>query len=153
VTDRSAFTDEEWKALAEAPLQITVAIVAAGPHRPLTIVKEAAASAREIARPPAHGAAEELIAEIATDARGREARHDVEAHRPGDSPEQIVERALAALQQAMTAVAKIGVDEAAGVRSWYAEIAKVVSGASKTVTPDEQRVLDRIAGLLQVEPA
>ena len=153
MTDRTAFTDEEWKALAEAPLQMTVAIMAAGPHRPLTMIKEAAASAREIARPPAHGAADELIAEIATDARGHEARHDVEARRPGDTPEQIVERALAALQQAVTALAKIGDDEAAGVRAWFAEIAQVVAGASKAVTPDEQQVLDRITGLLQVEPA
>lgn len=148
MTDRTAFSDDEWKALAEAPLQITIAIMAAGPHRPVAMIKEAAASAREIAKPDPQGAADGLIAEIATDARGHEARHDVEHRRPGDSPDQIVERALAALEQAVAALGKISTDEAAGVRAWYGEIAKVVAGASKTVTPDEQQVLDRIAGVL-----
>jgi hypothetical protein len=150
VTDRSTFSDDEWKALAEAPLQITIAIVAAGPHRPMTIVKEAAASAREIAKPEAHGAADALIAEIAKDARGHEARHDVESRRPGETPDDIVERALTALAQAVAALGKIGTDEASGVRTWYGDIARVVAGASKTIAPGEQQVLDRIAALLQV---
>ena len=152
MTDRSAFSEDEWKALAEAPLQITIAIVAVGPHGPDTLVKEAAASAREIAKPPAEGAADALIAEIANDATGHEARHDVETRRRGETPDDIVERALAAIQQAVTALGKIAVDEATGVRAWYAEIARVVAGASKAVTPDEQRVLDRITAALQVGP-
>jgi hypothetical protein len=148
MTDRSAFNDDEWKALAEAPLQITVALMAAGPHRPVAMVKEAAASAREIARPDVHGAADALIAEIAKDAKGHEARHDVEARRPGDTPDAIVERAIAALQQAVAALGAIPADEGAEVRAWYGNIAQALAGASKSITSDEQRVLDRIATLL-----
>ena len=150
MTDRTAFSDDEWKAIAEAPLQITMAIIAAGPHRPLTMVKEATASARALARPSGHGAADALIAEIAKDASGHEARHDVEARR-GQSPSDIVESALAALQTAVTALAKISADESAGVRAWYGDISQGVAAASKkAITADEQQVLDRIATLLAV---
>jgi hypothetical protein len=50
MTDRSAFTDDEWKALTEVPLRITLALVAVGPHGPISVVKEAAASASVIRR-------------------------------------------------------------------------------------------------------
>ena len=151
MTDRSAFSEEEWKALAEAPLQITVALVAVGPHRPITMVKEAAASARELARPGNRGAADQLIAEIAKDANRHEARHDVEVHR-GQSPEQIADGAIAALEPAVAALAKISAEESAEVRRWYGDIAEAVAGASKAITPEEQAVLDRINGVLAAAP-
>jgi len=34
MTDKSAFTDDEWKALTEAPLLVTLALFAAGEHGP-----------------------------------------------------------------------------------------------------------------------
>jgi hypothetical protein len=149
VTDRSAFSEGEWKALAEAPLQITIALVAAGPHRPIAMVKEAAASARALAKPGTHGVGDELIAEIAKDASGHEARHDVES-RHGESPPEMIESALAAVQTAVTALSPISGDEAAEVRAWYFDIAKAVAGASKAITSEEQQVLDRIGAVLQI---
>jgi hypothetical protein len=71
MADRSTFTDDEWKALTEAPLHMTLALVTVGPHGPISVVKEAAASAREVARPSEQGPADELIAEIAKDEIGR----------------------------------------------------------------------------------
>ena len=152
MTDRSSFSDEEWKALAEAPLQITVAIMAVGPHGPFSMVKEATASAREIARAGTRGAADQLIAEIARDANSHEARHDAEAHR-GQSPAQIAEGAIAAVEVAVTALDKVWGDESAAVRRWYADIAKAVADAAKAITPDEQAVLDRLNGLLEPPPS
>ena len=61
MTDKSFFTEEEWKALSEAPLAVTLAMVAVGQHGPISMVKEAAASAREIAKPGDRGVANELI--------------------------------------------------------------------------------------------
>ena len=46
MTDKSAFTDDEWHALTHAPLMVTMAIFAAGEHGPISMVKEASASAR-----------------------------------------------------------------------------------------------------------
>jgi hypothetical protein len=147
MADRSAFTDEEWKALTEAPLRITLALVTAGPHGPISVVKEAAASARELARPSEQGPADALIAAIAKDASGHEARHDVETHR-GQSPDQIIDAALAGLGAAAAALQQLAPDEAAEIRAWFLDIAKAVAAAAKSISPDEQAVLDRIAETL-----
>ena len=143
MTDRSAFTDDEWKALTEVPLRITLALVAVGPHGPISVVKEAAASAREMAHPSEQGPADALIAEIAKEAGSREARHDVEAHR-GQTPDQIVDAAVAELAPAAQALDKVSPDEAAEVRAWFLDIANAVAGAAKAVSPEEQAVLGRI---------
>ena len=57
MTDKTAFTDEEWHALTETPLLISLAMVAAGDHGPISMVKEASATrgrcpARAIAARP-----------------------------------------------------------------------------------------------------
>ena len=96
MADRSLFTDDEWKALTEAPLRVTLALVAVGPHGPISVVKEVAASARVLAHPSEHGPADQLLAEIAKEAGSREARHDVEVHR-GQSPQQVVDAAFTEL--------------------------------------------------------
>jgi len=147
MTDRSAFTDDEWTALTEVPLRITLALVAVGPHGPISVVKEAAASAREIAHPHEQGPADALIAEIAKEAGSREARHDVEAHR-GQNPEQIADTALAELAPAVQAIAKLSRDEAAEVRAWFLDIAKAVAAAAKSISPEEQAMLDRITSTI-----
>src|SRR6476659_502089 len=81
MTDKSAFTDDEWHALTEAPLLVTAAVFAAGEHGPISMVKEASASARAIAKPGPHGAANELIGQIGADADSKEARHEMKEHR------------------------------------------------------------------------
>jgi hypothetical protein len=146
MADKSAFTDEEWKALTEVPLRVTLALMAVGPHGPISMVKEAAASARELAHPSEQGPADALIAEIAKEAGTREARHDVEVHR-GQTPDQIADAALAELDTAIAALAKLPADEAAELRAWFVDIAKAVAGAAKAISPEEQAVLDRITGL------
>jgi hypothetical protein len=151
MTDRSAFTDDEWTALTEVPLRITLALVAVGPHGPISVVKEAAASAREVAHPSEQGPADALIAEIAKEAGSREARHDVSAHR-GQTPEQIVDAALAELAPAVQALDKLSPDEASELRAWFLDIAKAVAGAAKSVSPEEQAVLDRITSTIGAAP-
>ncbi len=46
MTDKSVFTDDEWHTLTEAPLLVTAAIFLAGEHGPISMIKEASASAR-----------------------------------------------------------------------------------------------------------
>jgi hypothetical protein len=149
MTDKSVFTEDEWHALAEAPLLISLAMVAAGEHGPISMVKEASAAARALARPGDHGAANDLIAEIAHDAESREARHDASAHR-GKSMEEVIDGALADLQPAAAALAKLPSDEAAEVREWFVSIARAVAAAAKGVTPAEQATIDRIAAIFGV---
>jgi hypothetical protein len=146
MTDKSVFSDAEWHAITDAPLLVTLTIFVTGEHGPISMVKEASASARAIARPGDRGAADALIAEIAAEAENKEARHDMKQHR-GSSVDGTLQQALADLQPAATALAKLPADEAAQVGAWLVDIAKAVAGAAKTVKPDEQAAIDEIATL------
>lgn len=147
MTDRSVFTDEEWKAVTQAPLRITLALVACGAHGPINVVKEAAAAARTMTHPAEHGSANDLIAEIARAAEGHEARHDVQAH-AGKTPDEIASQALTDLEPAVDALHKLSSDADTEVRAWLLEIAQAVAAAAKSVTPAEQAVLDKLNTLL-----
>jgi hypothetical protein len=146
MTDKTAFDEAEWHALTDAPLLVTLAIFATGEHGPISMVKEASASARAIARPGEHGAANALIAEIALAADTKETRHEMKEHR-GKSFEEALAKSLADLAPAAAALRKLPADEAAGVGAWFVDIAKSVAAAAKTVNPDEQAAIDQIEGL------
>jgi hypothetical protein len=113
------------------------------------MVKEASASARTIAHPPAGGPADELIAEIAKEAEGKEARHNARQHQVANL-EQVVEASLADLGGAATALRKLPNEEAAQVAGWFVDIAKAVAAAAKTVTSAEQETIDKIAALFEI---
>jgi hypothetical protein len=152
MTDKSVFSDAEWHALTDAPLLVTLAIFITGEHGPISMVKEASASARAIARPGDRGSATALIAEIAAEAESKEARHDMKEHR-GASPDEALQRSLTDLQPAATALAKLPADEAAQVGGWIVDIAKAVAGAAKSVNPAEQSAIDKVAALFTPPPA
>jgi hypothetical protein len=147
MTERSAFTDDEWSALSEAPLWVTLAVVTVGEHGPISMVKEAAASARAIARPPDRGPADDLIAQLGRDAETKEARHDVKAH-AGKTPDDIVDAAIVGVATAAAALTKLTPQEATEIRAWLTNIGAAVAAAAKTVKPEEQAVLDRISAAL-----
>jgi hypothetical protein len=146
MTDKSVFSDAEWHALTDAPLLVTLAIFATGEHGPISMAKEASASARAIAKPGDRGAAGPLIAEIALAAESKEARHDMKDHR-GKSMDEALELSLADLEPAAAALAKLPPEEAAQVGAWLVDIAKAVAAAAKTVKPEEQAAIDKIAAL------
>jgi hypothetical protein len=149
MTDKTAFTDDEWQALTEAPLLVTAAIFAAGEHGPISMVKEASASARAIAKPGPHGAANELIGQIVADADSKEARHEMKEHR-GPTIEAAIDGALESLKPAATALKKVDPVEAAEVAAWLVDIAQAVASAAKTVNPTEQATIERITALFRV---
>ena len=146
MTDKSTFTDEEWTAVSEAPLLISMALAVVGPHGPISMIKESAASAKALAAPPDHGAANVLIAEIAEDAKGKQARHDAKHHKAATVP-ATVDLLLEDVALAATALTKIPADEAAGVKAWYVDIARAVAAASKGVSAEEQAVVDRVEAI------
>ena len=153
MTDKSAFTDDEWHALADAPLLVTMAIFAAGEHGPISMVKEASASARSIAQPGDRGVASELIAQIAAEAESKEARHDMKEHRTNDL-DSTISAALADLEPAAAALrAKTSAMEAAEVAGWLVDIAEAVAKAAKTVNPNEQETIERITAIFRVTSA
>jgi hypothetical protein len=146
MTDKSVFNDAEWHALTDAPLLVTLAIFVTGEHGPISALKEAAASARAIARPGNRGSADALIVAIAADAEAKDARHDMKEHQ-GKSMDETLQRSLADLQTAAATLAKLPADEAAQVGAWLVDIAKAVAGAAKNVNPAEQAAIDQITSL------
>jgi hypothetical protein len=143
MTDRSFFTDEEWAALAQAPLHVTVAVIAVAEHGPIALVKEASATAKALTRPGEHGPANELIAAIAHEAQGHDARHAAKGDR-GSSPEQVVDEALAELAPATAAINRLPIAEAAEVRAWLIDLAGAVAGAAKGTSDQEAAVIERL---------
>jgi hypothetical protein len=152
MTDRSVFSDAEWHALTDAPLLVSLAMIATGEHGPISVVKEVSASAHAIARPGGRGSADALIAEIARDAESKEARHDMKEHR-GSSVDEALQRSLTDLEPAASALAKLPADEAAQVGGWLVDIAKAIASSAKAVKPEEQAAIDKIAAMFIKSPA
>lgn len=150
MTDKSAFTDEEWHALTDAPLLVTAAIFVVGEHGPISMVKEASASARAISRPGERGVANELIGQIVAEANTKEARHDMREHRGGPTAQAAIEGVLRDLEPAAAALKKLPADEAAQVGAWFVAIAEAVAQSAKTVNPDEQVTIQKLAALFGV---
>jgi hypothetical protein len=149
MTDKSAFDEAEWHALTEAPLLVTTAVFIAGEHGPISMIKEASASARAISRPGERGVANALIGEIAAEANTKEARAEMKEHR-GPTPQVAIEGALRDLAPAAAALKKLPSDEAAQVASWFVDIGKAVAQSAKSVNPDENATIDKIAALFGV---
>ena len=149
MTDKSAFTETEWHALTDAPLLVTAAIFVVGEHGPLSMMKEASASARTITKPGERGVANELIGQIVAEANTKEARADMKEHR-GPTPQAAVESVLHDLEPAAAALKKLPPDEAAQVAAWLVAIAEAVAQSAKTVNPDEQATIEKLAALFGV---
>jgi hypothetical protein len=152
MTDRSFFSDDEWAALSQAPLHVTVAVIAVAEHGPISLLKEASATAKSLARPGDHGPATELIAAIAHEAQGHDARHAAKADR-ASSPDAVIDEALAELQPAVAAIAKLPIAEAVEVRAWLIDLAAAVAGAAKGTSEKESAVVERIRVALGAPPA
>jgi hypothetical protein len=151
MTDKSVFTEDEWHALTDAPLLVTAAVFFAGEHGPISMMKEASASARAISKPGERGPANELIGQIVAEANTKESRAEMKEHR-GATPQAAIESVLHDLQPAVEALKKLPADEAAQVAAWFLAIAHAVAASAKTVNPDEQATLDKLAALLGVTP-
>jgi hypothetical protein len=152
MTDRSFFSDDEWAALVEAPLHVTTAVVAVAEHGPISVLKEASASARVLTHPGDRGAATALIAAIAQDARGHDARHAAKGDR-GGSPQEVVDHAVSALAPAAAAMGRLPVDEQVELRSWLIDLAQAVASAAKGTNAGEVSTLERIRVALGAPPA
>ena len=146
MTDKSAFSDDEWHALTDAPLLVTAAVFYAGEHGPISMMKEASASARSISKPGERGVANALIGQIVAEANTKEARAELKEHR-GPTPQAAIESVLLELQPAAAALEKLPPDEAAQVAAWFLAIAEAVAQSAKTVNADEQATIEKLAAL------
>ncbi len=144
MSTKSDFSDDEWIAITEAPLGVTVAMFAAGQHGPISMIKESSAGVHAITRPGDRGPANGLIAEIIPIAESKQARHDT-GHPHGTSVEDMVAQCLTRLEPAATALTKLPADEHAQVGAWLVDIAVAVARASKGVSDVERDTVAKIA--------
>jgi hypothetical protein len=149
MSDKSVFTEDEWHALTDAPLLVTAAVFVVGEHGPISLVKEASASARAISHPGERGAANELIGQIVAEANTKETRAELKEHR-GPTPQAAIESALHDLAPAAEALKKLPADESSQVAAWLVAIAEAVADSAKTINPDEHAAIDKIAALFGV---
>ncbi len=150
MTDRSAFSDEQWHALTDAPVDIMLAVALVGEHGPISMMKESAAGAKALVRPSHSGPADLLISQIAPEAKDKQARHDAKQHK-GSTPNIVVDGLLDDVAAAVAALGGIPDEESTQVRRWFYEIGVAVASASKGINPAEQELLTRLAGVLGVD--
>ena len=150
MTDKSVFDEAEWHAVTEAPLLITSAVFIAGEHGPISMIKEASASAKAISRPGERGAANTLIGQIVAEANTKENRAELKEHR-GPTPQAAIESVLTELAPAAAALKKLPAEEEAEVGNWFVAIAEAVAASAKSVNPDERATIDKIAALFGVK--
>jgi len=150
MADKSDFTDAEWKAVAEAPLLVTVTMFAAGQHGPISMIKESTASAKLLAAPGDRGSASGLINLMAAESKTKEARHDADHHKGADLA-AVIASCLADLEPAAAALkAHLPADEAQAVGGWLVDIAEAVAAASKGVSDGEKETVAKIASIFGV---
>ena len=149
MSNRSDFTDEEWTAITDAPVQVMATMFLAGQHGPISAFKESSAGVHAIAQPGNRGSATGLIAEIVPVAESKQARHDA-GHPHGASVAEAIDAGVAQLQSAATALAKLPDDEPAQVGGWLVDVGAAVAAASKGVSDLERETLAKIAAVFGV---
>ena len=128
MTDRSFFTDDEWAALSQAPLHVTMAVVAVAEHGPISLIKEASATAKSLA-PPGRPRSRRPSSSPPSPTRRRATTPATRPRAIAErSPDEVVDEALAELQPATAAIAKLPIAEAAEVRAWLIDLANNVAG-------------------------
>jgi hypothetical protein len=147
MTDKSAFTDEEWQAVEEAPPIAGMFVLMSehgGSFRESFALAKAYAEARQH-----HGESELLDAVAATKPR-------VDRKRYG-SPEALEGEGLQRLGEAMSALrAKATPEDVEAYRAFVVALARRVAEAHKeggdSISPAEQAALDRVAESLGGAP-
>jgi hypothetical protein len=150
MTDKSVFDEAEWHAVTEAPLLITSAVFIAGEHGPISMIKEASASAKAISRPGERGVANALIGQIVAEANTKETRAELKEHR-GPTPQAAIENVMTELAPAAAALKKLPAEEETEVGNWFVAIAEAVAASAKSVNPVERATIDKIAALFGVK--
>lgn len=146
MTDKSTFSKEDWKTLRDVPIFSAVLLLRVGPHNPVSAVHEVEAGKKILKKTEGYGEADELIGEIAHAAKGQLARLDgqrASAHKGDDAAEAM----LAVLEAANSILDTIPPAEAAGVRSWYVDIATAVPEGTRHATDAEREMLGRITAI------
>jgi hypothetical protein len=159
MTDRSAFTDEEWARLKRAPFVAGVAISLADPGGPIELAKETAATLKTVQRAAEGRERGELVGLLASEAVADARAHHNPLHdfKPrGTLAGQEILDELAAVNAIVSG--KASAEDADAFRAWLDDAAHEAADAAKEggflgfhavrVSEGEQRMLDKLAEVL-----
>ena len=153
MTTKSAFSEEEWSSLVQAPFLVGMAIALADPGGPIEATKESMATIRGATNPTTR---EELLTDVALDVQQmtQARQHPLKGYRPGaggDPREEVLEKVRAA--RALVG-SKATPEEATAFGNWLVEVAQAAADAAKEggfmgigaqqISDREQAMLDRI---------
>ncbi|MFN8040853.1 MAG: hypothetical protein U0Q07_16675 [Acidimicrobiales bacterium] len=148
MTDKSSFSEDDWKVLRDVPIFSASLLLRVGPRNMVSAVHEVEAGKKVLKHAEGYGEADPLIAELAKAAKGQMARWDgqrASAHKGAEATESM----LGLLTKANAILDTIPPAEAAGVRKWYVAIAEAVPDGTKHATDAEREMLDRITAIFQ----
>lgn len=169
MTEREAFSDEEWEQIVMAPVAAIAAVIGASPNGPVTIMQEVGAAVKAIEQAATELRDNPLIAALLVTLKSR---FEAFASSPGDHAGQrtdLIElgkdstRAVAACRAAREILdRKASAEHAAELRAWLYQIAERVAHAAteggflgmggERVNQKERDILAQIAEALGVRP-
>ena len=156
MTAKADFTDEEWTRIKRGPFIAGMAISLSDPGGPIELVKETAATLKNVTEVADQGDRGELVtalaAEVAADAKARKnPLSDFKA-----KGAQVIVEELAAVNAIVSA--KASPEDAEAYRAWLRDAAKEAANAAKEggflgfhavrVSEGEQRMLDKLGEAL-----
>lgn len=138
MTERDAYTDEEWAALTGAPVAVIAAVIGASPNGPVGIAQEVGAAVAAFERAAETRRENPLIAALLLTLRDRFAAFTGKAPEDAASAQVDIfalgadrERSLAAIAAARELLERKATPElTAEVRAWLLELAESVAGAA-----------------------
>jgi hypothetical protein len=158
MTDRTAFTDEEWERLGRAPLVAAMAISIADPGWPIGALRETGAALQTVLEAAQGGARGRLVHAIAQDVAERARRRDnpLGGFRPtGPGAREEILDELRAVNSVL--VAKTTPEETEQFRDWLKAAAQGAALAAKEggflgfgaerVSEAEQQMLEVLGGI------
>jgi hypothetical protein len=135
MANKQSFTPEEWTKVLESPLLPGMAVSAAEPSGLWEMLKEAFASSSALAAAKLDGGSNELIKSVVADFETSEGRSAVqEALRKrfeGAKATDVVERAIANLQDVSAILNAKAPGDAAAFKAWLRAISQKVAEAAK----------------------
>src|SRR3712207_181568 len=122
MTTKSAFSEDEWTSLVQAPFLVGMAISLADPGGPIEATKESMATLKGATNPPSR---EQLLSEVALDvqAMAQARQHPLMGYRPGsqgDPREEVLDK-LRAVKELVGS--KATAEEATAFGTWLAQVA------------------------------
>jgi hypothetical protein len=134
VTNKSAFSEEEWKTILASPMLASTAVSMADPNGIWGVLQEGMASARALLDAKKDSNANELIkalvSEIETSEGREKAKQALKGELTAKTPSEVKAQALAGLGRVSQILAKAAPSDAAAFKTWLTQIAERVAESS-----------------------